>query len=97
MDYKLLTSDTFTTFDGSWIMTPGSDGHSTRLSLSCDAVPKRAVSSFFLHMIIAGKVKKRLVFVKTIAEQKEIQMQKVSPSSNNNIVSFISNPTKQRQ
>jgi len=78
MDYKLINSDTFTTFDGSWVMTPGANEHSTRLVLSCDAVPKRAVPPFFLHMVIDRKVKKRLDFVKTLAERKEIQMQTVA-------------------
>jgi hypothetical protein len=74
-DYKLIQSDTFSKFDGSWTLTPCSDGKSTKLGLSCDACPKRAVPQFLLRIVIAKKIKKRLDFIKALAEQKEAQAQ----------------------
>jgi hypothetical protein len=73
VDYKLIKSDTFKIFDGSWILTTGSDRQSTRLDLSCNADLKIGVPQFLLRMIVAKKILKRLDFVKTLAESKEVQ------------------------
>jgi len=74
IDYKLMESDTFKAFDGRWTLVPSSDGQSTRLELSCNTDLKIGVPQFLLRMVAARKIGKRLDFVKTLAEKKELQM-----------------------
>lgn len=75
MSYTLIESDTFKTFNGSWTLAASADGKSTNLNLSCDAEVKKVVPQFLLKVITTGKMRKRLNFVKLLAERKELQLQ----------------------
>jgi hypothetical protein len=76
ISYTLMESDTFKTFEGSWLLVPSPGSHSTRLSLSCNSDMKNPVPQMLLRMITGKKIGKRLDFVKSLAEKKETQMQK---------------------
>lgn len=74
IDYSLMTSDKFKTFDGCWVLVPSRDRRSTRLALTCDSDLGIPVPPFLLKMIASKKIGKRLAFVKSLAETKERQM-----------------------
>jgi len=75
ISYTLTESDTFKTFEGSWLLAPCAGSHATRLTLSCNSDMKKPVPQMLLRMITAKKIGKRLDFVKSLAERKETQMQ----------------------
>jgi hypothetical protein len=75
MDYKLIESNIFSAIDGSWLLAPGLDGHSTSVELSCYVTAKRVLPKFLLKLILGRKLGKQLDFVKTTAEKKELEMQ----------------------
>ncbi len=68
IDYKLIKSDRFKQMEGSWVLTPSTDGKSTTLHLSTNLdlgipVPRSVVNGF-----TAKKLAKRLKNVKAAAE-----------------------------
>jgi hypothetical protein len=67
IDYKLIKSDRFKHMEGSWVLTPNSDGKTTlELSTSLDLgmpVPKSVINGF-----TAKKLQRRLKNVKESAE-----------------------------
>jgi hypothetical protein len=72
MDYKLIESNKFTTFDGSWILLSSRDGLSTVVWLSCSSSLRQHVPSFLMKAITARKIDNRLNFVKSLAEKREV-------------------------
>jgi len=74
VDYKLLNSDLFTIMDGSWILAPEQDGHSTRVEVSCHVTAKRILPKLLLKVMLERKLTKQLDFVKTTAEKKELEV-----------------------
>ncbi len=71
IDYKLIESNSFKTFDGTWLLSPVSYGQSTRIDLTCYSDLKKPVPQFLLRAITARKMRKRLDFVKFLAEKKK--------------------------
>jgi ribosome-associated toxin RatA of RatAB toxin-antitoxin module len=73
IDYKLIKSDRFKHMEGSWVLTPTSDGKTTlELSTSLDLgmpVPKSVINS-----LTAKKLQRRLQHVKESAETLNIKL-----------------------
>lgn len=70
IDYNLVSSDRLSEFEGSWVLSPTEDMHSTRLELSNHLklnipVPQRIIDAF-----AAPKMKTRVIWVKNLAENK---------------------------
>ncbi len=76
MDYSLIDSNMFKTFEGQWLLSAGANAHSSRLSLSCKSDLKKPVPQIILGLITAGRVKKRLNFIKMLAEKMEAGCEK---------------------
>jgi len=73
LEYKLLKSTFFSALDGTWILSPAADGHSTDVKLSCHVAGKGVVPNFVLKKVLSRKLGKQLDFVKTTAEKKEVE------------------------
>lgn len=73
IDYQMTSSDVFTDLLGSWKLTPVAGGR-TKLELSCYAGVKRAAPRFMIDSIVAQLIKKRIGFVRTLAEAKEVAL-----------------------
>jgi len=73
LEYKLLQSTYFSVLDGTWILIPGVDGHSTDVEVSCNVAGKGIVPRFVLKMILSRKLAKQVDFVKAVAENKELE------------------------
>ncbi|CAN5229419.1 hypothetical protein BH11CYA1_BH11CYA1_28890 [soil metagenome] len=74
IDYKLIKSDRFKHMEGSWVLTPSSDGKSTTLELSTSLdlgvpVPKAVINGF-----TAKKLQRRLKNVKESAETLNLKL-----------------------
>jgi hypothetical protein len=74
IDYKLIKSDRFKHMQGSWVLTPSSDGRTTTLELSTSLdlgmpVPKSVINGF-----TAKKLQRRLKHVKESAETLNIKL-----------------------
>ena len=70
IDYNLIKSDRLSEFEGSWVLSPSEDQHSTTLELSNHLklnipVPQRIIDAF-----AAPKMKTRVMWVKNLAENK---------------------------
>jgi hypothetical protein len=70
IDYNLIKSDRLSEFEGSWVLSPSEDQHSTTLELSNHLklnipVPQRLIDAF-----AAPKMKTRVMWVKNLAENK---------------------------
>jgi Polyketide cyclase / dehydrase and lipid transport len=71
IDYRLIESNSFKTFDGTWLLSSVSKGQATRIDLTCYSELKEPVPQFILKAVTARKMRKRLDFVKMLAEKKE--------------------------
>jgi uncharacterized protein YndB with AHSA1/START domain len=74
IDYKLIKSDRFKHMEGSWVLTPSSDGKTTTLELSTSLdlgvpVPRSVINGF-----TAKKLQRRLKHVKESAETLNIKL-----------------------
>ncbi|MDQ5933222.1 MAG: hypothetical protein QG574_520 [Cyanobacteriota bacterium erpe_2018_sw_21hr_WHONDRS-SW48-000092_B_bin.40] len=74
IDYKLIKSDRFKHMQGSWVLTPSSDGKATTLELSTSLdlgmpVPKSVINGF-----TAKKLQRRLKHVRESAETLNIKL-----------------------
>lgn len=70
IDYNLLKSDRFAVFQGSWILSPGKDGHSTLVELSNTIDPGIRVPFWqdITKLAASRLVKRRLEAVTAYAE-----------------------------
>jgi hypothetical protein len=68
IDYKLVKSDKFKALNGSWVLTPSADGHTTVLALSSHLDTGMAYSQTIIDMLTKKKIDKRLDNVKRAAE-----------------------------
>jgi len=71
IDYNLIESNSFKTFDGTWLLSPLSHGQSTQIDLTCYSELKTPVPQFLLRAVTARKMRKRLDYVKYLAEKNE--------------------------
>lgn len=69
IDYSLLQSDRFKAMEGSWVLTPTTDGKETRLELSSHLDMGIPVPRMFMNGVSTKKIQKRLDNVKHMAEQ----------------------------
>ncbi|MBP9092166.1 hypothetical protein KBI23_14150 [bacterium] len=80
IDYKLIKSDRFKHMEGSWVLTPTSDGKTTlELSTSLDLgmpVPRSVINGF-----TAKKLQRRLKHVKESAETLNIKLAQTKKSA----------------
>jgi hypothetical protein len=75
VDYKLLESNAFSVMDGTWTLTPESDGRSTKVEVSCRVATKGIFPKLILKVMLGKKLTKQLAFVKTTAERREAEEQ----------------------
>lgn len=74
IDYKLLKSDRFKAMEGSWILTPHSDGRYTMLELSTHLDLGVPVPAMVMNSVTTKKLAKRVGNVKKLAEQRHAQV-----------------------
>lgn len=79
IDYSLISSDRFKTFEGSWTLTPSQDGQNTTLNLSSSADPGLRIPFWkeLTKMATTKHVKKRLEDVRHDAESHSHLAQKL--------------------
>jgi len=68
IDYRLLRSDHFKAMEGSWILTPSSDGKSTMLELISHIDLGLPIPHCIVNATIAKKIERRLNNIKEMAE-----------------------------
>lgn len=68
IDYTLISSDRFKAMEGSWILTPSSDGRSTNLELTSFLDLGLPVPRSFMNAVTSKKMNKRLTNIKLLAE-----------------------------
>jgi hypothetical protein len=68
IDYELLKSDHFKVLEGSWVLTPESDGKATMLELSSSLDIGVPFSRSCVESYLAKKLGKRVQYIKMLAE-----------------------------
>lgn len=68
IDYKLVKSDKFKALNGSWVLTPSADGHTTVLALSSHLDTGMQYSQAIIDVLTKKKIERRLDNVKRAAE-----------------------------
>ena len=71
IDYKLVSSEDFKTWEGSWIITPGPNGE-TKLELSSFIELDAPIPRRILNMMVETKLKRNLAVVKNLAERQQL-------------------------
>ncbi len=81
IDYKLVKSDHFKAMEGSWILTPGSDGKSTELELFSYIDLGLPIPHFIVNATLSKKIERRLRHVKSMAEHlhKDVAQKSIVP------------------
>jgi len=74
IDYKLLKSDRFKAMEGSWVLTPHSDGRYTMLELTTHLDLGVPVPQMVMNSVTTKKLARRLTNVKKAAEHRHAQV-----------------------
>jgi hypothetical protein len=69
IDYKLMKSDHFRCMEGSWVLTPVSEGRKTKLELSSRVELGVPLPKIFVNKFALNKIEKRLEKVKEVVMQ----------------------------
>lgn len=67
LDFKMVRSNCMKDFSGRWLVTPIDDS-TTRVDMRCFVDPGLAVPQFIVNQFLSGKLRKRLLKIKKLAE-----------------------------
>ncbi len=74
IDYRLLKSDHFKAMEGSWVLTPHSEGHRTILELSTYLDLGYPIPRTLIDGVTSQKLQRRLTNVKLMSEKLQSQI-----------------------